>query len=261
MAQDNLAQTEKCRLYRLGVTEYKKAWNLQNQLAEMIANGEHSPALLLLEHPHVFTFGRRGNEDNLLWDEAEQKRRMVDRHWVDRGGDITYHGPGQLVGYPLIQLASVQRSSKINGHTRVPDVDYTGYLRKLEKVIIKTLADFGLVTGQIAGQTGVWVQPEVLSRCKHCPPDLYRAPAKIASIGVKVDARGITRHGFALNVDTDMDYFKGIIACGLDNQNKVKLSQLLDEVPDLDTVIDSIARNFGVVFGFELEKHSGIVLL
>jgi lipoyl(octanoyl) transferase len=147
------------------------------------------------------------------------------------------------------------------GGIHLPEVDYTGYLRKLEKVIIKSLAEFGIVSGQIAGQTGVWVQPEVLSRCRHCPPELYQAPAKIASIGVKVDARGISRHGFALNVNTDMGYFEGILACGLENQNQVKLAHLLDSKPDLDIVAESISRNFAAVFGFTLERHGGIILL
>jgi lipoyl(octanoyl) transferase len=253
--------SDACRLYRLGVTEYQKAWNLQNQLAEMIAGGEHPPALLLLEHPHVYTFGRRGNAQNLLWDAAKLKDRLIDVHWADRGGDVTYHGPGQLVGYPLIPLAGKPGPVDDDRGTQMAEMDYTGYLRKLEKVIIKSLADFGIVGGQIVSQTGVWVQPEVLSRCRHCPPELYRAPAKIASIGVKVDARGISRHGFALNVNTDMEYFEGIIACGLENQNQVKLAHLLDSKPDLDIVAESISRNFAAVFGFTLERHDGIVLL
>jgi len=261
MALDKPAERNLCRVYRLGVVEYKKAWNLQDQLADEIASGNHPPALLLLEHPHVYTFGRRGNEQNLLWDQAELNRRMLDMHWVDRGGGVTYHGPGQLVGYPLLPLIPHPESSAGSDGLRLPPLDYTGYLRKLETVIIKALADFGIVAGQIEGQTGVWVQPSVLSRCKHCPPELYNAPAKIASIGVKVDARGVTRHGFALNVATDMEYFKGIIACGLENQNKVKLAHLLEDLPAIHTVAESVTRNFAKMFGFKMEPHDGVVLL
>lgn len=251
-----------CKVYRLGVIEYKKAWNLQNQIAEMIATGERPPTLVLLEHSHVYTFGRQGSEENLLWDEAECKQRGVDVHWVDRGGDVTYHGPGQLVGYPLLPLADEElKPDPANGKLPVPNVDYIAYLRNLEKVIIKALADFGVVAGQIQGQTGVWIQPNVLSRCVNCPPELLKAPAKIASIGVKVDAKGISRHGFSLNVSTDMNYFEGIRACGLDNQNKAKLAYLVKNVPSIADVASAIVKNFGNVFGYEMRQDAGVVLM
>lgn len=242
--------------------EYKKAWNLQNQMAEMIAAGEHTAALLLLEHAHVYTFGRSSAKENLLWDEDELRHRQIDTHWVDRGGDVTYHGPGQLVGYPLLPLAEDGLElDPDSGKPRLPQVDYIAYLRNLEKMIIKTLAELGIVSGQIDGQTGVWIQPDVLSRCVHCPPDLYKTPAKIASIGVKVDAKGISRHGFALNVNTDMTYFEGILACGLDNQNKAKLDYLLDAPVSIQDVAAALIKNFGEVFGYEMEQEEGVVLL
>ncbi|MBI3158612.1 MAG: lipoyl(octanoyl) transferase LipB [Chloroflexi bacterium] len=251
-----------CQIFRLGVIEYQKAWNLQNQLAAQIAAGERGPALLLLEHNHVYTFGRQGKPENMLWDEAECARRGIALHHTDRGGDVTYHGPGQLVGYPILPLAQGElQTDPETGKPRLPQADFIGYLRNLEKTLIISLAKFGIGAGQIRGQTGVWVQPDVLSRCRHCPPEVRQAPAKIASIGVKVDARGVSRHGFALNVAPDMDYWGGILACGLENQNKVSLEMLVEPPPDMDKVATVVGRAFGEVFGYEMVGHEGVILL
>lgn len=249
-----------CQVYRLGVVEYQKAWHLQNQLAEQIAAGQQPPTLLLLEHSHVYTFGRRGQAEHLLWEQAKLQAEQVDVHWVDRGGDVTYHGPGQLVGYPLLPLGEVQPDPK-NGNPRLPQVDYIAYLRNLESVLIKALAELGVPAGQIAGQTGVWVQPDVASRCVHCPPELLQAPSKIASIGVKVDARGVSRHGFALNVAPDMSYWQGIIACGLDNQNQISLEYLLDPAPGMERVVEAVMESFGKVFGYQMQVAEGVLLI
>jgi lipoate-protein ligase B len=140
-------------------------------------------------------------------------------------------------------------------------MDYVGYLRKLEKVIIKTLFKYTIGGGQIKGQTGVWVQGDVPSRCIKCPPDLFKTPAKIASIGVRVDARGISRHGFALNVDPDMAYWQGIVACGLENQNKCSMAYFLDPVPGLDEVAGVLVEAFSEVFEYEMQAHEGVILL
>ncbi len=247
-----------CQVFRLGVIEYQKAWNLQNQLAAQIAAGEQPPTLLLLEHSHVYTFGSRGQAEHLLWGQARLQEQQVDVHWVDRGGDVTYHGPGQLVGYPLISLGTVT-SDPASGKSRIPQTDYIGYLRKLETVLIRALAELGVPAGQVAGQTGVWVQPDVASRCLNCPPELKLAPSKIASIGVKVDSRGISRHGFALNVAPDMSYWKGIIACGLQNQNQISLEYLLDPAPGMERVIDKVVDAFGAAFGFEMQMADGVL--
>ncbi len=126
------------------------------------------------------------------------------------------------------------------------------YVRKLEKTLIKTLAELGLATGQIEGRTGVWVQPDVASRCAHCPPASKKVPSKIAAIGVKVDARGITRHGFALNVNTEMDYWGGIVGCGLKDAPVINLADLFWEPPEMETVQEKFVRMFGEVFGFEM---------
>lgn len=247
-----------CQVYRLGQIEYQKAWNLQNQLAEQIALGQHPPALLLLEHPHVYTFGRRGQAEHLLWEQARLQEQQVDVHWVDRGGDVTYHGPGQLVGYPLLPLGEVT-SDPHSGNPRLPQVDYVAYLRNLEKTLIKALAELGVPAGQVPGQTGVWVQPDVASRCIHCPPALLQAPSKVASIGVKVDAKGISRHGFALNVMPDMSYWQGIVACGLDNQNQISLEYIFNHALDMERVVSEVMTAFSQVFGYELQVNEGIL--
>jgi lipoate-protein ligase B len=239
-----------CEVHHLDLIPYQPAWNLQNQIAVEVARGERPPTLLLLEHPHTYTFGRRGHVENLLWDESERARRGIDVHWVDRGGDVTYHGPGQLVGYPIIPLVTpVMRAEK--GTKNTLRVDYVGYVRKLEKTLIKTLAELGIVSGQIEGLTGVWVQPDVASRCLHCPPTSKKAPSKIAAIGVKVDVKGITRHGFALNIQTDMDYWSGIVGCGLDAP-VINLADLLQEPPEMRRVIEKFVEFFGEVFGYEI---------
>jgi lipoate-protein ligase B len=191
----------------LGLMDYERAWQLQDEYAREVAEGRRPPTLLLLEHPHVYTFGRRGRQENLLWGESQLKEKGIDIHWVDRGGDVTYHGPGQLVGYPLIPLLplSQRERGRGEGESRIPQADYVGYVRKLEKTLIVALARLGLAAGQRPGLTGVWIQADVHSRCPRCKPEDRQKPAKIAAIGVKVDARGISRHGFALNVNPDMD--------------------------------------------------------
>ena len=243
----------------LGLVEYQKAWQLQNQFAGEIAEGRRAPTLLLLEHPHVYTFGRRGKQENLLWGEAQLKEKGIDIHWVDRGGDVTYHGPGQLVGYPLLTLGGVQslqtlpsQSLETLDSVRIPQADYVGYVRRLEKTLIVALARLGLASGQRAGLTGVWIQADVHSRCPRCKPEDRKKPAKIAAIGVKVDAHGISRHGFALNVNPDMQYWEGIIACGLQDEPVVSLADLFPEPPSMERVKQEVITAFGEVFGYEL---------
>jgi lipoate-protein ligase B len=234
----------------LGLIEYEAAWKLQDQYAADIAERKRPPTLLLLEHPHVYTFGRRGKQENLLWGEAQLKEKGIAIHWVDRGGDVTYHGPGQLVGYPLIPLIplSPRERGRGEGESRIPQADYVGYIRSLEKVIITALARLGLAAGQRPGLTGVWVQADVHSRCPRCKPEDRQKPAKIAAIGVKVDARGVSRHGFALNVNPDMDYWDGIIACGLQDEPVVSLADLFPEPPSMARVKEEVVKAFGEIF-------------
>ena len=252
----------------LGLIEYETAWELQDQYSAEIAEGRRPPTLLLLEHPHVYTFGRSGKRENLLWGESQLKEKGVEVHWVDRGGDVTYHGPGQLVGYPLFPLRPVGSSEMIDeqdsvgphlsesnlgmvrpDRSHVPQADYVGYIRRLEKALIKAMAQFGLVTGQRKGLTGVWIQADVYSRCSRCKPEDKKKPAKLAAIGVKVDARGVSRHGFALNVNPDMEYWDGIIACGLQDEPIVSLTDLLPAPPEMDKVKAEVVKAFGDVFG------------
>jgi lipoate-protein ligase B len=221
-----------CEVRYLGLIPYQQAWDLQVQLAEQIAAGILPATLLLLEHPHTITFGRRGNAANLLWDEAELKKRGVQVFWADRGGDVTYHGPGQLVGYPLLplnssSLVSVQQSNS----SLLPRVDYIEYLRKLEQVLILALQQFGLPAGRIENLTGVWVNH-----------------SKIAAIGVKVDARGISRHGFALNVSPDMTYWDSIIGCGLSGYSTTSMASLLPAPPPMQQVVQGVVTAFEQVF-------------
>jgi lipoyl(octanoyl) transferase len=242
----------------LGLIEYERAWKLQDEYAAEIAEGRRSPTLLLLEHPHTFTFGRKGHAENLLWSPDELRRRGVSVHWVDRGGDVTYHGPGQLVGYPLIPLEPLSpdrflsRSSgledSVEKPVRFPSVDYVGYVRRLEGTLISVLAVFGVPAIQRAGLTGVWVPAETWSRSPRCCPEERDKPAKIAAIGVKVDARGVTRHGFALNVNPDMEYWEGIVACGLADDPVAALADLVSPIPTMEQVRKETADVFRTWF-------------
>jgi lipoyl(octanoyl) transferase len=224
-----------CYVRCLGRIPYQQAWDLQAELAGKIATGEVPPTLLLLEHPHTFTFGRRGQSANLLWSEPDLKQRGIEVYWVDRGGDVTYHGPGQLVGYPLIPL---QINGLISAYeassSPIPQADYTGYLRKLEQVLIHALGEFSVQAETIKNLTGVWVNG-----------------AKIAAIGVKVDSHGVTRHGFALNVAPDMTYWDGIIACGLTGHSVTRLASLLPNPPSMQQVIQAVVRAFENLFEVE----------
>ncbi len=201
---------------------------MQLKLAAEVAKGKHPPALLLLEHPHVYTFGRQSNPKDLLWDQDTLKARRVQVAESDRAGEITYHGPGQLVGYPILPLG---------------ETGTLAYLRKLEETLIQTLAHFEITAVRVPGQTGVWV-PD---------PDQTAPPAKIASIGVRVDAHRITRHGFALNVAPEMTYWDGIIACGLENQRQTSIAILFPDPPEIETVSRQVLAEFAHQFSCRLD--------
>lgn len=227
----------------LGQVEYRAAWDLQNRLAARIAAGERSPVLLLLEHPHVYTIGRRGDHGSLVWDEHERAQHGVDVVEVDRGGDITYHGPGQLIGYPLLRLALPGWQGG-----RLPQADFVGYVRRLEMVIINTLAYFGITAVQRDGLTGAWVPEQQMSAIMDGPPQT----GKIASIGVKVDAKGVTHHGFALNLQPQMEYWEGIVPCGLDGVRMVSMADLIEPLPQMAQVAEQTAESFARIFKFEI---------
>jgi lipoyl(octanoyl) transferase len=236
----------------LGTVEYDAAWHLQEQYAAEIAAGDRRPTLLLLEHPHVYTIGRRGLPENILWSEAERISHEVELRHVDRGGDVTYHGPGQLVGYPLLPLAPAGWSGE-----RLPQADFIGYVRSLEKMLVFALARLGIPAGQRAGLTGVWVPADVMNKCLRCDPSERPQPGKIASIGVKIDSRGVSRHGFALNFGTDPIYWAGIIACGIDQVKVVNISDLLAEAPSLAQVREAVLEAFAEVFQCSLHRAAG----
>ena len=253
-------QLPKCAVERLGLIPYQQAWQLQETYAGQIGRGERLPTLLLLEHPHTYTFGRRGQAENLLWDEAECARRGVSVHWVDRGGDVTYHGPGQLVGYPLLPLAPgglhpplpPGEGPGVRASSHIPQADYVGYLRKMEEMLILTLARLGVVSGQVEGLTGVWMQPDVLSRCPGCRPEQRLRPSKIAAIGVKVDVHGVSRHGFALNIDPDMSYWDGIVGCGLKDYPVTSLAEILHITPNMEQILPLVTSTFGEIFHYQM---------
>lgn len=226
-----------CTVVRLGLVDYAEAWALQKRLVAERAEGRIGDTLLLLEHPHTYTLGRSGKLEHLLMSQAERQARGVSVHWVDRGGDITYHGPGQLVGYPIILVPyALAALSPQDGRDRIPQADYVRYLRDIEEVIIRTLATFGVRGARVAGYTGVWVGGE-----------------KIAAIGVKVNARGISSHGFALNVCPDLSYFAGIIPCGIADRGVTSLERVLGRPVTVDEVIPAVIAAFGEVFGCEMQ--------
>ncbi len=237
-----------CEVHWMGLVPYAEAWELQRALAAEIAAGERQPTLLLLEHPHTFTFGRRGDAAHLLWSQEELQARGVEVHWVDRGGDVTYHGPGQLVGYPLLPLGRLSP----DGH--IPQGDYIAYLRRLERVLIGALARLGVVGSRVRGKTGVWIHPAEAGGSACSRLAAKERPCKIASIGVKVDAKGVSQHGFALNVAPDMSYWEGIIACGLADDAAIALADLVRPVPPMPQVLDAVVEAFGGVFGCRMRE-------
>jgi lipoyl(octanoyl) transferase len=219
-----------CELVDAGRIGYARAVALQADRVERRKRGEIPDQLLIVEHPHVVTMGRNGHMENVLASPDVLRRAGIELHHTDRGGDVTYHGPGQIVGYPILDLREWKR-------------DVGAYLRALEQVLIEALADFDIAGERMPGATGVWVEG-----------------AKIAAIGVHI-SRWVTSHGFALNFDTDLDYFKYIVPCGL--TQPVTSMRALGSDTSRQTgraeVTTSVARAFGRVFerdvrGAKMEK-------
>jgi lipoyl(octanoyl) transferase len=211
----------KCGLRELGRIDYASALEWQTRLVSERKQGLISDQLLLLEHPHVITLGRNGRMDNLLADEHALASAGISFFPTDRGGDITYHGPGQLVGYPILDLREWKR-------------DVVAYVRAVEQVIIDTLADYGIAAGRVPKLTGVWVDGR-----------------KIAAIGVHI-SRWVTSHGFALNVATDLNYFHYIVPCGL--TKPVTSMAALGVRASLDKVSRSLAGHFARIFECEMTQ-------
>ncbi len=210
----------------LGLVGYAAGLDLQRELHARVLNGEMDGALLLLEHSHVYTLGRRGKLDDLLAPEDRLSSLGVEVHHVDRGGEVTYHGPGQLVGYPVVDLRRL----------RMRPLEY---VRSLERLLIQTLSDFGIAAESDGHPTGVWT-----------------SGAKIGAIGVRV-SRGVTTHGFALNVSPDLGYFQHIVPCGI-RDCRVASMESEGVAARVSDVASAAAGRFERVFGVKLEPMSGV---
>jgi len=217
------------RIRTPGLMPYLDAWALQKQLAQERGADRSPDTLLLLEHPHTYTLGSAGHDEYILLSSEERAARQIEVHRVDRGGDVTYHGPGQLVGYPIFKLPPALD----NLHADVID-----YIRRLEQSIISALAEFSIAGWPYAGLTGVWVGD-------------HAAPAKICAIGVKVSTKRVTLHGFALNVNTDLAYFAGIVPCGIRDKAVTSMQRVLGTPVEMTDVIAAVIRALAAEFGFE----------
>jgi lipoyl(octanoyl) transferase len=213
----------------LGRVPYQTALELQRTLSNLRKAGRIENTLLLLEHPPVITLGRNARLDNVLASPEFLAQRGVELHEIDRGGDVTFHGPGQLVAYPIFDLRSFE-----------PRVGAVEFVRRLEEVLIRTCGDFGIGAQRIKGMTGVWTYA------------LRNKPeAKIAAIGVHI-SRAVTTHGFALNVATDLDQFTLIVPCGLVGKPVTSMERELQKPSNMDDVATAASRNFGRVFGSQM---------
>ena len=221
----------------LGRIDYKQAWDYQEKLFDQIiaikrqnrreeTNLETSSYLLFCEHPHVYTLGKSGDEKNLLVNQEYLKSRGATFHKINRGGDITYHGPGQIVGYPILDLENFF-------------TDIHKYLRFLEEAIIQTLAEYGIESGRSDGETGVWLD----SGTKNA--------RKICALGVR-SSRWVTMHGFAFNVNPDLDYFGNIIPCGIIDKSVTSMEQELGKKIDIQEVKDKLKVHLATIFEMNL---------
>ncbi len=242
---------------QLGAIDYATGLRLQQRLVELRKADRIGDVLLLLEHSPVITLGRNGKQSNIVASPELLAHRGVEVFESDRGGDVTFHGPGQLVGYPIFDLRAI--ATPDGKHKTLGAVDY---VRRLEEVLIRTCADYGIPTTRICGLTGVWTNPKPLSSraqqdnsLANCPAEsrdlVFRLEAKIAAIGVHI-SRAVTSHGFALNVNTDLDYFNLIVPCGIATKPVTSMAKELGKELSLQDVAHSISRNFGVVFGSQM---------
>ncbi|WP_460615000.1 lipoyl(octanoyl) transferase LipB [Hymenobacter seoulensis] len=240
-------QHRRLQVRRLGLVEYQPTWDLQEQLladtlAVKVRNRQAQEAglpleatanyLLLCEHPHVYTLGKSGKPEHLLLDEAGLAAHAASFHRINRGGDITYHGPGQLVGYPILDLDNFF-------------TDIHRYLRILEEAVILTLADYGVRAGRIDGLTGVWLDFE----------EGAANPRKICAMGVKC-SRWVTMHGFALNVSTDLSYFGHIVPCGITDKAVTSLEKELGRPVSVTDVQERLLPHLAQLLGAELDETS-----
>ncbi|MBA4250634.1 MAG: lipoyl(octanoyl) transferase [Chlorobiaceae bacterium] len=210
----------------LGFVDYKKTWDFQKELLNERKNNLIDDTLLLLEHPHTYTLGKTANKNNLIGSEDFLSKKSISIFEIDRGGDITYHGPGQLVGYPIINLTDWQQ-------------DTHKYLRALEEAIIKTIAEFGITGERNDKFTGVWINER-----------------KIAAIGIKV-SRWITMHGFALNCNTDLSFYDGIIPCGIKDKAVTSIEKEIGQKFSMNDLKEKFVKHFVEVFNYtEIKKNN-----
>ncbi len=204
----------------LDFIEYDKAWDLQKDVFKLRTSNEINDTFFLLEHPHTYTLGKTADKKNLISNEAFLNKYNIKVYDIDRGGDITYHGPGQIVGYPIIKLSNWKEDTHL-------------YLRNLEQIIIDVCAEYGLQTGRIEGLTGVWIEDR-----------------KIAAIGIKV-SRWITMHGFAFNINTDLNLFNGIIPCGITDKKVTSLQKELGKEINIKEVKEKLIERFKDSFDYD----------
>jgi lipoyl(octanoyl) transferase len=209
-------------LEQLGLVDYASALELQREKVAQRKAGAIPDTLLLLEHPHVYTLGRNARPENMLAPAEWLASRGAQVFHTDRGGDVTYHGPGQLVGYPILDLTQHRR-------------DISWYMRSLEEVFIRTAHDFGIEAGRSPGAAGVWVGND-----------------KLTAMGVHL-SRWVTSHGIALNVNTDLRFFEWIVPCGLRGKGVTSLAKLLGRPVEMEDVTERVVEHFGTVFGLEVQ--------
>jgi len=223
----------------IGLKDYKETWDYQTEIFTKLVESKKSSkdmsltdkdlpgTLIFVEHPHVYTLGKSGSGDNLLLDFIQLQAKDASFYKIDRGGDITYHGPGQIVGYPIFDLEKIQ-------------IGLREYIFRLEETIIKSVAELGISATRLEGGTGVWLDPEVPGRAR-----------KICAIGVKA-SKYVTMHGFAFNVNTDLAYFNYINPCGFTDKGVTSLEQELGSKQDMKSIKNIVKRNLLEVFDLEL---------
>jgi lipoyl(octanoyl) transferase len=231
---------QQVRFIDLGLMDYKQAWDYQERLfnevvSTKVSNRTLSPEsivatpnyLLFCEHPHVYTLGNTGDKEHLLISEKQLEEKNATYYKINRGGDITYHGPGQIVGYPILDLDNFF-------------TDIHKYLRFLEEMVIRTLAEYGIESGRSKGETGVWLEAENPLKAR-----------KICAMGVRA-SRWVTMHGFALNVNTDLNYFGNIIPCGITDKAVTSLDKELGRIVDEQEVKEKLKKHFAELFECEI---------
>jgi lipoyl(octanoyl) transferase len=218
---------------QLGTQDYQTALKLQQKLVELRKEDRIGDVLLLLEHTPVITLGRNAKQKNILASPTELAEREVELFETDRGGDVTFHGPGQLVGYPIFNLRGIEAHDG-----RRKTLGAIEYVRRLEEVLIRTCGDFRIPTERVKGLTGVWTTPEISTGTEQ---------AKIAAIGIHV-SRAVTSHGFALNVNTDLSFFNLIVPCGIEEKPVTSMAKELRHPVEMEAVAHAVSRSFGTVF-------------